>query len=105
MNYNVACSPLRRVVTISREVDLACASQLTAIGNELQNELREAECIAFDVTGLKYADATFFRLLLRLQDYANKSHAAIRLVGVKRNLERLLKVTGLSQILVYERTP
>jgi len=101
MTCHKMCSASACVVSISGEVDLTCASELTT----LEKELAEPDSIVFDVTGLEYADTTFLRFLLRLRAHGNKSRrTAIRLVGVGRRLQRLFEVTGLSHLFAYEVT-
>lgn len=82
------------------EVDITCVKTL----ERLERELKQADKVVLDVGGLDYFDTTFLRFLLRLHSHENKSsHGAVRLVGVKPMMQRVLEVTGLSRVFAYDR--
>ena len=99
MNWVKSSLPGGCLVRITGDIDLTSAPELAT----LEMELEGAAQVVLDVAGLDYSDTTFLRFLLRLRAHANKTeHAAVRLVGVRRNLQRVLDVTGLSRVFAYE---
>lgn len=82
------------------EVDITCVKTL----ERLERELKQANKIVLDVGGLDYFDTTFLRFLLRVRSQENKeSRDAMRLIGVKPMMRRVLEVTGLGRVFAYDR--
>lgn len=100
INWVKSSSPGGCLVRITGDVDLTSEPELAT----LERELESAALVVLDLAGLKHSDTTFLRFLIRLRAHANKTdHPAVRLVGVGRNLQRVLDVTGLSRVFAHER--
>ena len=87
------------VVNITGNADLTSAPALA----ELEKHLRKRSNIVLDVAKLEYADTTFLRFLIRLRMRPrDRGPVKVRLVGVRPNLRRILEITGLNKLVVYE---
>jgi anti-anti-sigma factor len=92
-------------LTTSDEVCIAGSADLTSAPalEQLEKQLRNRKNIVINVEKLEFADTTFLRFLIRLRKLPReKRRPTIKLVGVGKHLERVLQITGLSKVFVYE---
>jgi anti-anti-sigma factor len=87
------------VVTIRGDVDVNSGDAL----KKIERDLRMAESLVVECSGLEFADTTFLRFLMQLRKHANKTErTAIRLTGVSPRFRRVLEITGLSRCFVLQ---
>ena len=67
----------------------------TAILGELAEELHDYRSVVLDVSALDVCDTTFMRFLLRLREPGRR---AVRVLGARAQLKRLLETTGLGDL-------
>jgi anti-anti-sigma factor len=73
--------------------------------NWIEEDVRDCPYIVLDVTGMDFADSTYFRFLIRVLTYAGeKNGGSIHLVGANRRLQHILEATGLGDRVTYEPT-
>lgn len=96
MTYEKSCSEEECLLRIAGEVDISCAPLL----KWLERCLTGRTAVTVDVAGVRYADTTFLRFLLRLRGSATNAplRRRVRLVGVTQNLRRVLEITGLIRV-------
>lgn len=93
MTYEKRYTDAGCVLHFSGEVDMTDAGNL----KEVQREVQDSHVIV-DVEGLRYADTTFLRFLLRLREQVKSTRdGSVRVVGANRTVRRVLEVTGLSR--------
>ena len=83
------------VITLSGDIDLASAGELSLLAKKLDGR----ENIVFDVAGLEHFDTTFLRFLVELRKHvAREQSGTVELVGAKPQLRRILEITGLARM-------
>jgi anti-anti-sigma factor len=96
MTYQTVCSSAACLLKIAGEIDISCAPLL----KRLERCLKGRDSVIVDVAGVRYADTTFLRFLLRLRQGGPNaaSRRRVRLIGVTQNLRRVLEITGLVRV-------
>ncbi|MDG4781140.1 STAS domain-containing protein [Micromonospora sp. WMMD961] len=85
---------------LAGELDLSTAPQLTAAIEELTaaGETR----LLLDLTDLTFCDSTGMAVFVRGDNQAAADGGWLRLTGANGRVERVLRVTGLADVLRYE---
>ncbi|MEO3770284.1 STAS domain-containing protein [Micromonospora sp. B9E7] len=85
---------------LTGELDLSTAPQLTAAIEELTaaGETR----VLLDLTDLTFCDSTGMAVFVRGDNQAAAEGGWLRLTGANGRVERVLRVTGLADLLRYE---
>jgi anti-anti-sigma factor len=80
--------------------DISSAASLAA----LEEHLRDDSEVVLNVAEMVFADTTFLRFLVRLRPFPySKDRRSITLIGVSRQLKRVLEITGLGRFFSYAR--
>lgn len=77
----------------------------TAFGNEVKEQLKNAENLVFDFDKLDYISSTGLRVLLFAQKEMNKRGGSMSIVNVTENVYEIMKevgFTGISEIFKKE---
>jgi anti-sigma B factor antagonist len=88
----------RGVVALVGELDLHTADELTtAVSVLLEQKVTRVEV---DAGGLSFADSAGLRAVLMARAAAEEAGATFGVTDVSGNIERLIEITGLSDLLV-----
>lgn len=91
------------VVTLTGELDLHVVRE---INDALTGALATHRHVACDTTSVTFADSSILGTFVMVARAAEQAGGTFRLVGAQPNLRRLLRLTGLDQILVlHEDVP
>jgi anti-sigma B factor antagonist len=90
----------RAVVVLVGELDLHTAQQLTATVSHVLRE--EVDRVELDAGGLTFADSAGLRAVLVARAAAEEAGATFGVTDASGPVERLIDITGLSELLVDE---
>jgi anti-anti-sigma factor len=94
LRVDVRTGPDRTVVVLHGELDLAAASALSEQMTRAQEE--SAGALVLDLEDLQFIDSAGLRVLLAANDRARKSGRGFALTPGSPQVQRLLKVAGVS---------
>jgi anti-sigma B factor antagonist len=87
-------------VSLTGELDVASADQAFRYVRDVID--RYHTCVVLDVAGLSFCDACGLTALLRMNRYARQARTSLRLMSPSRRLMQVLRITGLTGVLVTE---
>ncbi|RIV41332.1 STAS domain-containing protein [Micromonospora radicis] len=88
---------------LAGELDMGSAPQLTAVIDRL-TDAGERKLLV-DLTDLTFCDSTGIAVFVRGDNRAAAAGGWLRVTGATGRVERVLKVTGLSEVLGYPTDP
>lgn len=84
------------VLVVSGELDIATVDQLAT---EARTALDSATSVlVLDFSGVTFVDSTGLGALVRIRNEAERHGKRVDLVGVRREVRRVLELTGLSEL-------
>jgi len=86
------------ILTVSGELDAATRDRVTAAAATDTNGARE--CL-IDLSGVTFIDASGISGLLNFQRHLRRRDATVTLVGVRPEIERVLRIAGVDDLLRY----
>jgi anti-anti-sigma factor len=101
MNYTVSKEPDLARVCVAGEVDASCADELsTALRTVIDHE--RPPRLEVDLSAVSFIDSIGIRTLAFAYEYAKEHNCGFVVRGPRRNVRRVLELTGLLPMLLVE---
>jgi anti-anti-sigma factor len=84
------------VLVVSGELDIATVDQLATLARAALDSA--ASVLVIDFSGVTFVDSTGLGALVRIRNEAERNGKRVDLVGVRREVRRVLELTGLSEL-------
>jgi anti-sigma B factor antagonist len=96
LSVDVRDEPDAMVLTVSGELDMASSPRLAGALDRLDSIQRP---LILDLAGLEFIDVTGLHVLLQARERAERTGVEFTLVNASRGVQRLLKLTGTTELL------
>jgi anti-anti-sigma factor len=93
------------LVALRGELDLLTVSKVADVLNDLRPQAEGVRHVVLDLRGLTFMDLPGLNMLIRQNEYARTNHHNLAVVRGTDAINRLLKLTGVDDILVLVDDP